>query len=90
MRFTRALYHAGLSDVRDEAESVLPDVGTLMVVGHNPGWESMASTLAGTDVVMTTCNAALLEVEAETWPEALAMDSCWSLFEHVRPRELSD
>jgi len=88
VRFTRGLYHGGLDEVRDEVEGVATGVTTLMVIGHNPGWEDMASRLTGTYLTMTTCNAALLEVEADTWGEALAMDSCWHMYEHVKPREL--
>ncbi|MCA8921455.1 MAG: histidine phosphatase family protein [Planctomycetes bacterium] len=79
-------YLAGLDAVRDALEE-LPDAASpVLVLGHNPGWESMASTLAGEPIGMTTANAVLLEGEGESWPLALA--GPWRVAAVLRPKEL--
>jgi phosphohistidine phosphatase len=87
--FTRRLYHAGIAPVRDVLAEVPGAVGTVMVIGHNPGWESVVQILSGLDVPMSTANAALLEVDAPSWVEGAALDAAWRLVDVVRPKEIS-
>ncbi len=86
--FVRRLYHGGLGAVREVVSGVADEVSTVMVIGHNPGWEDMASELAGQPLTMTTCNAALLTVQAADWAEALTLESCWEMHALLRPKEL--
>jgi phosphohistidine phosphatase SixA len=58
-----------------------------MVIGHNPGWEDAVYDLTGVHATMTTCNAALLTVDATSWAEA-AESSEWELVNLLRPKEL--
>lgn len=58
---------------------------TVMLIGHNPGWEALASALAGQPITMTTCNAVLLTSDAPDWPAAVRAP--WTLIELLRPRE---
>jgi len=58
---------------------------TVMLVGHNPGWETLASTLTGQSLTMTTCNAALLTSDAADW--SAAVSAPWTLVDLLRPRE---
>jgi phosphohistidine phosphatase len=88
VRFVRTLYHAGIDAVRLELADVDDAVATVMVLGHNPGWEEVVEELSGEDHTMTTANAALLSVDAPSWREAVLLDSCWSLHQILRPREL--
>jgi phosphohistidine phosphatase len=37
--FTRELFHAGLPEVQDTLAGVKDKVTTVLVIGHNPGWE---------------------------------------------------
>lgn len=53
--------------------------GTVAVIAHNPGCESLVSALAGHPVQFTTCNAAMLS--APSW------DGPWTLEGLFRPRE---
>jgi phosphohistidine phosphatase len=85
--FTRELYHAGLDAVQRLVGASADTVRTVMAIGHNPGWEEVVGGLCGTGVTMTTCNAALLAVEAESWAEALAKVGGWTLHDRLRPRE---
>ena len=86
--FTRDLYHAGIGAVRGVLVGVPDSIKTVMTIGHNPGWESVVELLTGKETALTTCNAALLVVEADNWSDAAAMDSCWKLDTILRPKEL--
>jgi len=79
-------YLAGLDAVKDALDEQ-PDLASpVLVLGHNPGWESMASELSGQPIGMTTANAVLLEGEGESWTEALA--GPWTAVHVLRPKEL--
>ena len=88
VHFRRALYHSGVAAVREEVVTVPDDVQTLMVLGHNPGWEEVVYVLCGEDVVLKTANAALLEGQGSSWPEALRGHGTWRLRQVLRSREL--
>jgi phosphohistidine phosphatase len=82
--FTRDFYEAALPQIRAVLSEVQEKTKTVMVLGHNPGWEEAVSELTGKEVTLTTCNAAMLSVEAKTWPEAL--EKRWKLEHLVRPK----
>lgn len=73
--FSRALYHAGIDEVREAVASIPSDVKTVLVLGHNPGWESMVSELSGTHVELKTSYAAVLESDAASFLDAIAPGS---------------
>ncbi len=85
-RFSRAFYHGGLSAITSECSMLTEDISTLLVLGHNPGWEDAVSGLCGQWVRMTTANAVLLESDANDWAEAI--EAKWELVEVLRPKEL--
>ena len=86
--FREDLYLASIPEVR-AALSELPDtVGTALILGHNPGWEAVLEYLSGTEEPVKTASAALLSIEADTWPEAMGSRGAWSLAQIVQPREL--
>lgn len=87
--FTRTLYLMGIDEIRAALREQAPEVDTVMVLGHNPGWEDAVHELSGVRVRMTTCNAALLQcpVQTQTWADAVAR-SDWTLEKLLRPKEL--
>lgn len=87
VRFERELYLAGLSVVRRHAQPLGAAPRTLMVVGHNPGWEEMVSELSGELLEMKTGYAAVLESGARDWAEALAPGARMRLVALVTPRD---
>jgi phosphohistidine phosphatase len=87
VRFTRALYAAGPTELRSEVARLSAGVRTVLVLGHNPGWENAVQALSGRDVRMTTANVVLLEGKGATWGEALQRGR-WSVVDVVRPKEL--
>ena len=86
--FVGKLYLGDLGALRKVMDGVSDKCKTAMLVGHNPGWEEAGSLLTGLSINMTTCNALLMSVKADNWSEAIAMESCWKLHEHILPRAL--
>ena len=85
-RFDGDFYHGGLADIASACARLTEDISTLLVLGHNPGWEDATEELSGQWVRMTTANAALLQSDAEDW--TTAMDTDWLLVDLLRPKEL--
>lgn len=79
-----ALYLMGPDELRAALRGVGPAVGTVMAIGHNPGWEDAVHELCGVRVRMGPCMAALLEGQAEGW--STAVDGVrFALVDLVRP-----
>ena len=85
--FTRDLYLANPARIRAAIAELPNDVDTAMLIGHNPGWEDAVHELSGVRERMTTCNAALLSLQAESWADA-AERGDWVIERVVRPKEL--
>jgi phosphohistidine phosphatase len=85
VHFERGLYHAGLPALQASSLRWSDGWGTVLALGHNPGWSDAASSLASTFVEMTTANCALLEGEGEAWIDALR--GRWRLVKLLRPRD---
>lgn len=90
VRPERQLYLAGIDELRGALRGLGPEVGTALALGHNPGWEEALHWLCGVDTRLTTANAALLETDAETWPQALEVPGGFRLLEVLRPKTLSN
>ncbi|MCO4743235.1 MAG: histidine phosphatase family protein [Proteobacteria bacterium] len=88
-QFTRHLYHAGVDDVRRELPTVDAALETVLLVGHNPGWESMVAWLSGRHVIMKTSDFALLEGGGSTWGDAVAEPHAWKLMQFLKGRDIA-
>lgn len=86
VRWSNDLYLAGLRAVLSHAAGWEDAIGSVLVLGHNPGWSEAASILAGRPLDMTTANCALLRGAGPTWVDAFA--GRWELVALLRPREL--
>jgi len=84
--FTSALYHAGPREIAAELAELSDDIDTVIVLGHNPGWEDAVHYFSGVSTTMTTANCALLEADG-AWDE-LAEADAWTFVEILRPKEL--
>lgn len=88
IEFTRNLYLAGPEELQFELCAVSDEVETLLVLGHNPGWESVVHRLSDVGVTMKTATAAMLHSAAcESWSDAF--EAGWTLHEVINPRELA-
>lgn len=86
--FSGALYHAGVDEVRVALQSLGDEGATVLVLGHNPGWEEVLEHLCGQMKVLKTGCAALLSIDAPDWPRALEAAGRWTLHDVIYPREL--
>jgi phosphohistidine phosphatase len=81
-----SLYHAGPDVVERELSRVPDTVRSVLLLGHNPGWEELVERLCGEHVVMKTGSAALLAAPCARWSDAFGTK--WSLREVIDPDEL--
>lgn len=86
--FLSSFYHAGPDAVREEVPKVDDSVACLLVLGHNPGWEHLVTSLTGEHIVMKTGTAALMTQELPAWASACEGAGSWKLERVIYPREL--
>ncbi|WP_426626235.1 SixA phosphatase family protein [Leifsonia sp. McL0607] len=67
-QFDDRVYGAPADRLLEVVLDVPDEVRTVLLVGHNPGIEQLASLLAGEDVIMRTAGIAEFGVEGR-WPE---------------------
>jgi phosphohistidine phosphatase len=87
--FQSALYAGGYQELLGVARTIPSDAETVLVLGHNPGWEDVAEVLTGESVVLKTAACALMTLSQScTWPEALRLRGAWRLENVVYPRDI--
>jgi phosphohistidine phosphatase len=67
-RLDERVYGASDDELLDVVRELPEDVGTVLVVGHNPGLEDLVSTLTGSWVPMPTSALAVL-TQSGAWAE---------------------
>jgi phosphohistidine phosphatase SixA len=88
VEFVPTLYHAGTEAINDALLAVPDDVQTVLVLGHNPGWQLAVHWLTGESIEMKTATAVLMECDAADWPGTTTRREQWRLVETIYPREL--
>ena len=63
------LYLTFPQSVLNNVKATPPDVGSLMLVGHEPTWSTVAELLTGGDVRVPTGTAVGIDIEARSWLE---------------------
>jgi phosphohistidine phosphatase len=81
-RIDDRVYNASVPDLLDVVRDLPDDVHTVVIVGHNPGTEELASLLTGGSVSLPTSAIAVLESDA---PWSSAGESWASLRVSGRP-----
>jgi phosphohistidine phosphatase len=84
---TRQLYHAWPDDYIEVVNSVPNECNRVMVVGHNPGMESLVEELTGEWIRMPTAALVQISVRINRWTE-LSLESTEMLVNLWRPKEL--
>lgn len=87
VEFDEELYLSGAMEIINALEQVPDHIETVLVLGHNPGWESALAYFSGEFHQMTTANAALLSAEGAQWKDVLRAGA-FRLVEILRPRSL--
>ena len=77
-RVRPGIYLATVSDLKIELEDML-DVGTTMILGHNPGSEILVNHLSGEWHTMPTATAVLLSHSGTSW----------TVEDVIRPKEIA-
>ncbi len=90
VEFLPSLYHAGIRELQDAVNALPDEHQTVLALGHNPGWQSCVHRLTGELEEVTTGNAALLTIQADSWAQAVHTEYAWQLIEILRPRTLVD
>jgi phosphohistidine phosphatase len=101
VEFLKSLYLASPRKIFDAVCETLPDVKTVMAVGHNPGMEDLADRLtrkpqSKAEVArretlrekFPTCALAVLDFDAAKWSEV--EPGTGALSDFLRPKDLSD
>lgn len=68
------LYLAGPHQVREVVAERSEDVETLLLVGHNPGWEHCVAWFTGEEIVLETAKVAVLTARREAEWSQLSRD----------------
>jgi len=84
----RRLYLAGPHQIREVVAERADETRTLLLVGHNPGWEDSVAWFTGQDTVLKTATAAVLTSRTEaTWAELTAAPEGFELTDVFRAVE---
>ena len=84
------LYHGGLGEIQTAIINLSPEMlqkQTIMVLGHNPGWNEAIYWLSHTDLRLTTANIVVLEHASESWISAI-QDAEWRFLFHFQPKTI--
>ena len=66
------IYNAGLDTLLSVVRSLPDEATTVIIIGHNPGFEELAAALgsnSGEDVRLPTAGLAILDFDVERWSE---------------------
>ena len=86
VRWREDFHHGGAQDLMLALADLPEETGTVLALGHNPGWENAVRALTGQAERMATANAAMLEAQGK-WKD-LAEPMTWRLVAMVRPKDL--
>jgi len=81
---TESLYLASPSTILQATQQNQSNSQSLLVIGHNPGLEMLASQLAGREIAMKTAHLIVFE-SATGWPNHPGLAESWELKEMLRP-----
>ena len=85
-QFDQRIYDATTDELLAIVRQTDDSVNRLMIVGHNPGFERLASQLVGQSVEMPTGPVAEIELASDDWDDA--GDTGARLTRLIKPKEL--
>lgn len=83
--FNESIYGASSNGLLYIVSSFNDAYNSVMIVGHNPGFEGIVQILAGEYQRMPTAALAVIDLDIESWNEA--KQNCGTLREILRPKE---
>ena len=69
-RLDERIYNASTGELLALIQQVASEVGRLMLVGHNPGFEELASMLTGSPIAVSAGALVEIELPIDEWSEA--------------------
>lgn len=86
-RFDERIYNASTGELLSIVQEVDDSVGRLMLVGHNPGFERLASRLSGDTLDFPTGALVEIELPIDRWSDA--GEETGRLTRFLRPKKLA-
>jgi len=86
-RYDQRIYDASAGELLSIVQEADNQVGRLMMVGHNPGFERLASKLLGHPVEMPTGSLVEIELPIDDWSDAGG--GVGRLARFLKPKELA-
>jgi phosphohistidine phosphatase len=87
-RFDGSIYDATTADLMKLAGKLPDDRSTVLLVGHNPGFEDMVARLTGACERMPTAALACIELDIDRWEEV--EEGKGRLLWRLTPKQLDD
>ncbi|HET9335969.1 MAG TPA: histidine phosphatase family protein [Sphingomicrobium sp.] len=69
-RFDERIYDASAGELLAIVQGADDAIGRLMLIGHNPGFERLASRITGQDMEMPTGSLLEIQLPVESWADA--------------------
>ena len=85
IRYEESIYEASPLRLLRVISELDNNLDSVMLVGHNPGFEGLIKLLSGKPEAMPTAALAVIEIDSDEWSKA-ELDCC-SLSEIIRPKE---
>jgi len=85
-QFDQRIYDAATGELLAIVQETDDEIDRLAMVGHNPGFERLASRLVGHEVEMPTGSLIEIEIPVKRWREAAETKGRLNRF--VKPKEL--
>lgn len=86
-RFDERIYDASVGELLSIVEQADNQLQRLMLVGHNPGFERLASRLVGSNVEMPTGSLVEIDLPIDSWRDA--GDGSGRLIRFIKPKDLA-
>ena len=85
-RFDQRIYDASAGELLTIVQQAEGPLEALMLVGHNPGFERLASRLIGQELEMPTGSLVEIQLPIDNWGDAA--DGGGRLVRFIKPKEL--
>jgi phosphohistidine phosphatase len=86
LRFDERIYEASVGRLLEVVSQIEKDVKTSLMVGHNPGFEELVTTLTGRNETMSTAALAKITLKTSNWNN---LENAGTLEWIIRPKELA-
>ena len=87
IHYEAGIYEASIKELLHALFALEEEVKTVLLIGHNPGFNGLLGHLSGVHEPLTTASIAHLALNTDTWPAIRA--GCGQLIWLVKPRQLT-